>query len=200
MDILSWEGFGTARLWVSLAVIGAVLLPYVILVVIDFKYKEMEYWKILIASSINIVVFHIACSVLVDWTIGIIHFLIVAIVFLSLSYLNGVINKEKVVGQADVDVFISQALLSISFLMILRDYFEPGTPYFLNMIYFVQTVMSSIFIGLLITVAIWIIVIIIQKFRRGIGIKDAVIENRNVPTLIAFLGWITVNMFVILGF
>lgn len=200
LDILSWEGFGSVRLWLSLAAVAIVMIPYIVLVITDFKYKEMEYWKILITCVINIAFFYIAYAILVDWEMAIIHSLAVWIAFIVLSYLNGLINKETVVGQADVDVFISQALLTGSFLLLIKDHIEPGPAYMFISLYFVQAVMTSILVGLVITLAAWIVTVVLHIAIRKEGFKKAFKENRSVPTLIAFLGWIFVNMYAVLGF
>lgn len=200
MDILSWYGIEGSRYYLSVFAMLLSHIYYFVIIGIDFKYKEMEYWRILLACGINIVTASVVYGVFNSWSEALVVGLCSIGAFVVLSFLNGLLNKERVVGQADVDVFLCQAILTGVIILKITQTFTDGLAIQINAIYVLQVITTCIFVGLLATVVIWIFVIMFDKFKNKKSFKTSVHDNRSVPTLIAFIPWIYANMYIILGF
>lgn len=196
-NLFNW-GFGSTRTAVQIIAALAVFIPYIYIIALDFKYREMEYWKILIASIINIIVPYIPVAI---WGCRNVakHPVYIIPIFAVLSIINGIINRETVVGKADIDVFISQILISSLFIATTSSS-DDRALYMMNASIVMQAIFGSILIGLLITVFIWFVNVLIYKHKnKGINIIEAININREVPTLIAFLPWIALNIYMVMS-
>lgn len=177
-----------------------VLLPYLYVIYLDYKHREIVYYKVLAATLNNMIVISVCVVLETGWKVSL--FALAAIpVFIGLSVLNGFKNRETVVGQADVDVFICQTL--ISSIPVFAFFNEEGRGAFyaaMNASIVLQYVLTAIFLGLAVTVVIWFIFVTIKKLVTKKGFIETVKANRNVPTLVAFVPWVVLNIgLIVLG-
>lgn len=197
VNIFEWDFDSDLRFVIQFLTVITALAPYIYLIVMDFKYRSMEYWKILAAAGINLIMY-IPIAIWVD-KLALIFILGIPLLFVPLSVLNGKINKERIVGQADVDVAIIQILISLSIVFLSSRGITDDFAMFLNLTILSQMILVSIFLGLLMTFVIWVVIVIVQKLRTKDALRKVMKDNREVPTLIAFLPWVFINMYIGMG-
>lgn len=174
-------------------VVILVMLSYFHLVVLDFKYQSMEYWRILLACAINLLIY-IPIGIWVD-PIAFLGLVVVPLVFMPLSLLNGKINRERIIGQADVDVALMQAIVTASLAYLLIKDLPGGFARSLVVGLVLQQVMTSLFIGLVLTIVIWAVGVLLTKLRTRRPFRDVLKDRLQVPTLVAFIPWVFVNLY-----
>lgn len=197
-DSLNWALNLNYESIIRISIMFLIILPYIYVIYLDLKYREMEYWTILLSSFINILLIFIPVFIWGTTSFGW-NLLYILILFMLFSILNGLFNKEGVLGKADVDVFIAQALITGSILLYLYINIDNGAAAFLNISIITEMIFTSIVIGLIATIIIWIFKITIIKIRTKNKIKAIIKQNKEVPTLISFIPWIIVNAYLIMG-
>ena len=202
----SWGNFNNIRLYVSLAVILICISLYLFIIVLDFKYKEMEFSKILLAGSCNIILPFIPIAI---WGCKCMVFILpgAAIAWIILLILNLKFNKETIVGRADIDILGLQIILLIAICIWVMIKIKSQVN-ILILLTMLQTASSSLFIGLTSLIIFWIIKILLENIKLNKGIdktsnkritfRKSIKNNKKVPSLVAFLPLIIVNLYVIL--
>lgn len=200
-----WENIDTTRLIIQIMMICIVSIGYIILVIIDFKYKEMWFLQELSVGIINCIFLIIAVAI---WGAKsfIVPLIISCVVWLILVLINGILtiknkNKKTIIGEADIDLFSLQFCLSSGYLIWLVLNNDTDLKY-INAIFILESMLSSLLIGLIITVFIWFInLLYIYKFKNPQKEKINIIykEQKQVPLLLSIVILVIVNMLIIMG-
>ena len=200
-----WENIDTTRLIIQIMMICIVSIGYIILVIIDFKYKEMWFLQELSVGIINCIFLIIAVAI---WGAKsfIVPLIISCVVWLILVLINGILtiknkNKKTIIGEADIDLFSLQFCLSSGYLIWLVLNNDTDLKY-INAIFILESMLSSLLIGLIITAFIWFInLLYIYKFKNPQKEKINIIykEQKQVPLLLSIVILVIVNMLIIMG-
>lgn len=191
----SWSSFEGVQLILASITMVIVSILYMWISIIDIKYKEIKAWKILIAVSIN---FLLPIVYLLSYGAQcMVKFLIFSfIVWFILSFLTGRFNTETVFGQADIDIFISQTIISISIILWAINVFEPIVRPFI-ILSFLDSIFKAYLVGLVGLLLFWSIKFINSKILKRVELDSE--DYRKVPILPSFIPVVILNMYVILA-
>lgn len=194
---IAWSDLPTYRLILQASILLIVAGLYIWLSIYDFKYKEVALWQIILTGGLSFgltymlpIIFKRKCL----WFLGIIF-----IIWPILLYLNGKFNKQTIIGQADIDLFSINILMSIGMLR----WVYVGSPKevaIINILYVSQIILGSIVIGLILCIIVWFTVALIQSIKTKRKIKDILLsEHQYVPAIISMLPFALMNTYLIMA-
>ena len=182
---------------IQLAITTILFCCYAVIVYLDFRYREMKFWKPLLMGILNLsllFLFNIFWGYKgLGW-----HFLGLFFLWLFFVFLNMIGNKERVIGRVDVDILTSQIVLVLAYYFYIKQTVTPEGV-LMRMLFLLQQEFAAFFIGLILVVVVWGVAILYYKCRKKTTFKEAIKHNQNAPLTLAFFPVVLFNIALILN-
>lgn len=184
----------------------AIFAAYLWLAIIDFKYKEMWFLQEFSIGFLNITAI-IIYSMISGKKTFILPAVIAMIVWFAIVFINGMFNNDEgkdgappKIGAADIDLFSLQFLISAAIVIWTLIFVEAPLNTFLAM-EIVNRIFTSLLIGLIFIAVVWVGVVIFKyifKNKEKNNLRIIFKENREVPTIVAVIPLVLLNLIIIM--
>lgn len=191
-NFYSWSSFTTPQIIFALVTILIIVGFHIWITVIDFKYKSIKYWKILLTVMINFIAPIPYCLVYGSGCL-ILPLVIGFIIWFVFSVIQSFINKETIIGQADIDILISQVILSGCMCFWFFEKLKSEIALIITMT-MIKDLLTALLIGMIIMLIIWAFKAIYNKIS-----KKEFVDSKNIPNLLSFIPAVILNLLVMMA-
>jgi Flp pilus assembly protein protease CpaA len=195
MGYFSWAEFTKLESIIGIILIAICLIAYLILIVQDIRKQEIDTKFMIITIVANFILPIIFTAKFRCIKISIILGIGLLLWFI-LFLLDDKFNHETVIGSADIDMFTSQAIITLS--EIIWVIIKVNKIKEIVILYLIQNFFTFLLYGLTPLALVFLIVKLVEKIKTKKTFKE-VMKKHNVPTCIAFLPLIIGNLYIVLA-